>query len=84
MYKLSITRRAEKEIRQLDRQTKNRIVEAINALANQPRPAGCRKVLSEEGVWRIRVGDWRIGYLVDDKEDAITIIRIANRKEFYD
>jgi len=83
MYKLSITRRAEKEIRQLDRQTKNRIVEAINALANQPRPAGCRKVLSEEGVWRIRVGDWRIGYLVDDKEDAITIIRIANRKEFY-
>ena len=59
-------------------------MEAINALANQPRPAGCRKVLSEEGVWRIRVGDWRIGYLVDDKEDAITIIRIANRKEFYD
>jgi len=84
MYKLSITRRAEKEIRQLDRQTKNRILEAINALANQPRPAGCRKVLSEEGVWRIRVGDWRIGYLVDDKDDAITIIRIANRKEFYD
>ena len=84
MYKLSITRRAEKEIRRLDRQTKNRILEAINALANQPRPAGCRKVLSEEGVWRIRVGDWRIGYLVDDKDDAITIIRIANRKEFYD
>ena len=84
MYKLSITSRAEKEIRRLDRQTRNRIVEAINALANQPRPAGCRKVLSEEGVWRIRVGDWRIGYLVDDKDDAITIIRIANRKEFYD
>jgi mRNA interferase RelE/StbE len=84
MYKISITNRAEKEIRRLDRQMKNRIVSAIANLAEGPRPSGCRKVLSEEGVWRIRVGDWRIGYLINEELEEVTIIRIANRKEFYD
>ena len=83
MYKISITNRAEKDLRKPDRSTRNRIVEAITSLANEPRPAGCRKIQSEEGVWRIRVGDWRIGYMIDDASEEITVIRIAHRKEFY-
>lgn len=63
MYKISITSRAEKDLRKPDRSTKNRIVGAITSLADEPRPSGCRKIQSEEGVWRIRVGDWRIGYI---------------------
>lgn len=84
MYKISIIKRAEKDIRKLERQTKNRIVKTISELAVEPRPAGCRKVLSESGVWRIRVGDWRIGYSVDDDKLLVTIIRVAHRSEFYD
>lgn len=84
MYKISITKRAEKDLKNLERAAKNRVVTAILNLKNDSRPVGCRKILSEEGVWRIRVGDWRVGYLVDDVNQEINIIRIAHRKEFYD
>ena len=71
-------------MRRLDRPTKNRIVAAILALSTDPRPAGCLKVKSEEGVWRIRIGDWRVGYEIDDAAREVTVIRIGHRSEFYD
>ena len=83
MYKISITNRAEKDLKRLERSTKNRVVTSISSLAEESRPAGCRKIQSEEGVWRIRVGDWRIAYIIDVSNQEITIIRIAHRKEFY-
>jgi len=84
MYKISITNRAEKDLKRLERSTKNRVITSISSLAEEPRPAGCRKIQSEEGVWRIRVGDWRIAYIIDVSNQEITIIRIAHRREFYD
>jgi mRNA interferase RelE/StbE len=84
MYNVTITSRAEKELKRFDRQTKNRVVKTILDLASNPRPAGCLKVRSEEGVWRIRVGDWRVGYMIDDAASEVTVIRIAHRSEFYD
>ncbi len=51
MYKISILKRAEKDIKKLDRSNKNRVVKAIMDLAEEPRPVGCRKILSEKGVW---------------------------------
>jgi mRNA interferase RelE/StbE len=84
MFKVSMTRRAEKDLRRIDRKDKNRIITVVSALRDDPRPPGCLKVQSEPGVWRIRVGDWRIGYHVDDKEMEVLVIRIANRREFYD
>lgn len=83
MYKISILKRAEKDIKKLDRSNKNRVVKAIMNLAEEPRPVGCRKILSESGVWRIRVGDWRVGYRIDDKLLEVTIVCVANRGEFY-
>jgi mRNA interferase RelE/StbE len=84
MYSVTITARAERELKRLDRPTKNRIVTATLSLSSNPRPNGCLKVKSEEGVWRIRVGDWRIGYLIDDASSEVTIIRVGHRREFYD
>jgi mRNA interferase RelE/StbE len=84
MYNVSITPRAERDIKRLDRQIKNRIVTAIMALAGDPRPSGCIKVHSEEGVWRIRVGDWRVGYSIDDPAKEVLVIRVGHRSEFYD
>ena len=66
MYSVEITSRAERELRRLDRQVKNRVTQAIMDLANDPRPAACLKVQSEAGVWRVRIGDWRVGYEIDD------------------
>lgn len=83
MYSVSITGRAERDLRKLDKQVKTRITKAILALADEPRPVGCLKVQSEEDVWRIRVGDWRVGYIVSDAAKAIVVVRVAHRSEFY-
>lgn len=84
MYKVTITRSAEKSLKNLDRQTKTRVVAQILTLADEPRPNGCRKVLSEPGLWRLRVGDWRLGYEINDVDQEITIIRIGHRGSFYE
>ena len=72
-------------MKRLDRANKNRVVTAILALGSNPRPPpGCIKVKSEEGLWRIRIGDWRVGYEVDDQAREVTVIRVGHRSEFYD
>ena len=83
MYSVKITSRAEGDLKRLDRPVRNRVVTAILALASNPRPPGCLKVKSAEGVWRIRVGDWRIGYEIDDSLQEVVVIRIGHRSEFY-
>jgi len=83
MYSVKITSRAEGELKRLDRPVKNRVVVAILALASDPRPPGCLKVRSAEGVWRVRVGDWRIGYEIDDSLQEVVVIRVGHRSEFY-
>lgn len=84
MFKVEITARAERELRRLDRQIKNRVTQAIMALANDPRPSASLRVQSEPGVWRIRIGDWRVGYRIDDAAQEVTVIRVGHRSEFYD
>ena len=83
-YSVSLSSRAGKETRNLDRQTLARIAKAIDNLADNPRPSGCLKVKTAETLWRIRVGDWRIGYEIDDAARAVKIITIGHRREFYD
>lgn len=84
MYSVSITSRAERELRRLDRPIKNRVVTATLALANDPRPHGCLKVRVAENLWRIRIGDWRVGYEIDDEAQAVRIVTVGHRREFYD
>lgn len=83
-YTILFTRSARKNLDQLDRQLLRRIAPIVDSLALEPRPAGCLKVKTEEGIWRVRVGDWRIGYEIDDTKREVTIIRIGHRSEFYD
>lgn len=83
-YAILFTRRARKDLDKLDRKAVSRIAPVIDALTNDPRPPGCLKVKTEEGVWRIRVGDWRVGYEIDDEAHEVVVIRIGHRSEFYD
>ncbi|HKQ06242.1 MAG TPA: type II toxin-antitoxin system RelE/ParE family toxin [Blastocatellia bacterium] len=84
MYSVTITSRAERDMKRLERSVKNRIVTAILAPGNDPRPPGCVKVKSEHRLWRIRIADWRVGYEIDDAANEVAVIRIAHRREFYD
>jgi len=83
-YDVLFTRRARKDLDRLDRKVVGRIAPVVDALADDPRPPGCLKVKGEESLWRIRVGDWRIGYEINDAAREVTVIRIAHRSEFYD
>ena len=84
IYSISFTRSARKDLDNLDRAAVQRIRLAVDALINDPRPYGYVKVKSEKGVFRIRVGEYRVGYEIDDAAQEVTVIRVAPRSEFYD
>ncbi len=82
-YKVTIVRSARKELEALDSQIIKRIFPKLEDLAVNPRPSGCAKLQGENVLWRIRVGDYRIVYLINDKKHLIDIIRIRHRKDVY-
>lgn len=82
-YSLGIKPAAQKELDALDDALFARIDRKILALADSPRPSGCKKLKGYKDLWRIRVGDYRVIYSVDDSNSAVDIIRMAHRKEVY-
>lgn len=83
-YSLEIKPSAGKELDALDNALFARIDRKIMSLADNPRPAGCKKLRGYKDQWRIRVGDYRVVYLLDDAKALVTIVRVAHRKEVYD
>ena len=71
-----------KEISAIPRQDRERIVKATIALADNPRPSGCKKLKSRDA-YRIRVGDYRVVYEIRDNVLVILVVRIAHRREAY-
>jgi mRNA interferase RelE/StbE len=69
-------------MRRLTAQTQDRINNAIALLAENPRPTGVKKLTAREG-YRIRVGDYRILYQIDDADKLILIFRVAGRWDVY-
>ena len=85
IYKIQIRKQALKEIEQLPTKTIKQINEAIDGLAKEPRPHGCKKLKGDkEYLWRIRVGDYRILYMIDDVVKVIDIRKVGNRKDIYE
>jgi mRNA interferase RelE/StbE len=82
-YALDIKASARKELRKLDVPVLKRIVEAIENLADDPRPAGCKKLKARDG-YRIRVGDYRVVYTVDDARITVVIVKVGARGDVYD
>ncbi|MBS0663142.1 MAG: type II toxin-antitoxin system RelE/ParE family toxin [Verrucomicrobia bacterium] len=66
-----------------DQRLKRRVAAAIDGLALGPRPAGCRKLSGQPTIWRLRVGEHRILYEVQDHMLNILVIRIAHRSQVY-
>ena len=81
-YVVSLKRSAEKELERLSTKTHDKIVARIISLKEDPRPSGARKLHRREG-YRIRVGDYRILYIVDDAKKKVEVFSVAHRKEVY-
>ena len=83
MYRVKLRRAAEKEFEKLPPKIAGQIRHKMDSLAQNPRPHSCEKVKAEPSYLRIRSGDYRILYEVNDKERLVIINRIRHRREAY-
>jgi len=81
-YQVVLSRSARKELERLPDKAADRIVCQLEALGREPRPIGCLK-LKGAGQWRIRIGDYRIIYAIDDSARLIDVGLIRHRKDVY-
>lgn len=83
-YRITLKKSALKDLRALPKTVLRRVDEHILALADEPRPHGCRKLKGSNDRYRVRVGDHRIIYTVNDRDRVVDIEGIPNRKDAYD
>jgi mRNA interferase RelE/StbE len=82
-YAITFARSARKELEALDEKRINKLFPKIENLSVNPRPASCRKLTGNKYLWRIRVGNFRIVYSINDDKNLIDIIAVRDRKEAY-
>ena len=82
-YRIEFTPRADRQFRGLERSLQIRLGRRIDSLAENPRPQGIKKLSSEEDMYRLRVGDYRIIYQVTEKGLLVLIVRIGHRSDVY-
>ena len=82
-YILTFARSARRELERLDTTVITRVLPRIEALVDEPRPSGCRKLRGSKNLWRIRIGDYCVIYEVDDAARAIDIVGVRHRREAY-
>ena len=80
-YKIEFQKSAAKTFRRLDKTTTEKVRKAIDKLAENPRPFGYKKLVDEEDLYRIRVGNYRVIYEIHDRVLVIVILRLARRNE---
>ena len=83
-YSVEIKQSAQRELDALDDSLFARIDRKILALSDNPRPSGCKKLRGYRDLWRIRVGDWRVVYMIDDAAKTVSVMRIAHRRHVYE
>jgi mRNA interferase RelE/StbE len=83
MYRVLLERAAEKALRRLSDDVHDRVIIAIQGLATNPRPPGCRKLTGSENDWRIRVGDYRVLYEIADAIRIVRVNRVGHRRDIY-
>lgn len=83
LYQIHIGREPQKILKRCPADLLRRLMAAIKKLATEPRPSGCKKLVGKYDHWRIRVGDWRITYTIQDDELIIVIVEVSPRGGAY-
>jgi len=82
-YRVLLRPAAARDLDSLPAEPRRRIKAAIDQLAHNPRPHGTKKLVGFEDEWRLRIGDYRVLYVIDDLSKEVTIARVAHRREAY-
>ena len=83
-YSVALTGPAAKQVRKLQPPDRRRVLAAIASLEDEPRPPGVRKLVGEENAWRIRTGDFRVIYEIDDGLVSVLVVRVGHRRDVYE
>ncbi len=81
-YKIEIKRSAAKELEKIQKKDRDRIIEKIHALSEEPRPAWSKKLSGEEK-YRLRQGGYRVLYQIYDEVITVVVVKVAHRREVY-
>ncbi len=82
-YIVDLTTSAQRELDKLERTIARRIVAALRQLEVEPRPHGVKKLAGKADLYRVRVGDFRIVYTIEDDKLIVLVVKIADRKQIY-
>jgi mRNA interferase RelE/StbE len=83
-YTVEVKPSARRELEELPDNVLARVIRRLESLSRSPRPAGCKKLKGRKDLWRIRVGDWRVIYTIDDAVKLVSVTRVAHRREVYE
>lgn len=83
-YRIVFARSARKELEALPDSTAFRVLSRVEKLAMTPRPSGCRKLVGADNLWRIRIGDYRVIYSIDDTQRVVDVNGVRHRKDAYE
>jgi len=83
MYKIELKREPEKFIRKQARKIQIQLISALRQLQKNPRPKQTKKLAGMDDLYRVRAGNYRIVYTIQDKKLLVLIVKIAHRKEVY-
>ena len=82
-YSVEFRPSAEKSLDKLDGRSRARILRRIIALAVDPHPPGVKALTGEHGLWRIRIGDYRVVFEINDTKLLVLVVRVAHRGDVY-
>ena len=83
MYKVLVRPHVWKDLHPVPESLKQRLLGEMTALSKEPRPKGCKKLADSHNSWRVRVGNYRILYIIDDEENQVVVYRVRHRKDVY-
>jgi mRNA interferase RelE/StbE len=75
---------AERQLRKLDPAGRRRVQAALDLLAEDPRPPSARQLVGGAGEWRVRTGDFRIIYEIQDQQLLVLVVKIGHRRDVYE
>ena len=82
-YTIELQTKAMRQLKSLEKQTRERIVRAVDKLAKNPRASNCKPLEGFTGIRRLRIGDYRVIYQIRDSELVILVVEVGHRKEVY-
>ena len=83
MYRVDIGPRARRDMRKLPPAIQDQLHPVIPGLSSNPRPAGCKKLAGEKSLWRVRSGNYRIVYEIQDERSVVLLLKVGHRREIY-